>query len=293
MEAISQSGSSAFSTPVAGATTQAPPALPSDPDGMAGVSQGPTHSSRSWTINAVNATGFEVWRSPATNTNYVLAASLPVATAYVDSNLTNNTLYFYKVRAFNEGGNSNYSNEISLTTSSAAVTTVTLTAIPNQAMVNDTTLVIPASASSSAGVAITFTATGLPAFATLADNHNGTASLTFHPNSAQIGVYNGLILTATDSYGGASSGTFSLRVNGRDITTVPVTFNTNNYPVTVANWNGMNAAANAGVSVSNFKDVNGNTTTDGINLVSPWDGAYATAMNTATNTAIHPNTFSH
>ncbi len=280
---------SVLGVPPVSATTQALPPLPADPSGLTGAAQGPTHVSLSWTNNATNATGFEVWRSPATNTNYVLAASLPVATAYVDSNLTNNTLYFYKVRAFNEGGNSNYSNEISLTTSSAAVTTVTLTAIPNQAMVNDTTLVIPASASSSAGVAITFTATGLPAFATLADNHNGTASLTFHPNSAQIGVYNGLILTATDSYGGASSDTFTLSVNGRNMTTVQVTFNTNNYPVTVANWNGMNAAANAGVSVSNFKDVNGNTTTDGINLVSAWDGAYATGMNTGNNSGIYPD----
>src|SRR5258708_24427890 len=220
MEAISQSGSSAFSTPVAGVRTQAPAALPSDPSGLAGVSQGPTHTSLSWSNNAVNATGFEVWRSPTTNSNYVLAAPLPVATAYVDSNLTNNTLYFYKVRAFNEGGPSNYSNEISVTTSSAAVTTVTLTAIPNQAMVNDTTIVLPVSASSSSvGSAITYTATGLPAFAALVDNHDDTASLTFHPNSAQIGVYKGLILTATDSYGGASSDNLKLTVNSRDYKT--------------------------------------------------------------------------
>ncbi|HEX9512009.1 MAG TPA: T9SS type A sorting domain-containing protein [Puia sp.] len=290
MQAINQSGSSAFSTPVAGATTQAPPALPSDPSGLAGVSQGPTHTSLSWTNNAVNATGFEVWRSPTTNSNYVLAATLPVATAYVDSNLTNNTLYFYKVRAFNEGGPSNYSNEISVTTSSAAVTTVTLTAIPNQAMVNDTTIVLPVSASSSSvGAAITFTATGLPAFASLTDNHNGTASLTFQPKSTQIGNYNGLILTATDTYGGATSDTFNVTVSGRNMTTVQVTFNTNNYPVTVPNWNGMNSAGNAGVSVSNFKDVNGNTTTDGINLVSGWDGAYATGMNTGNNSGIYPD----
>ncbi|HEX9512010.1 MAG TPA: PA14 domain-containing protein [Puia sp.] len=281
---------SVLGVPPANATTQALPPLPSDPSGLTGAAQGPSHVSLSWTNNAVNATGFEVWRSPATNTNYVLAASLPAATAYVDSNLTNNTLYFYKVRAFNEGGNSNYCNEISLTTSSAAVTTVTLTAIPNQAMVNDTTIVLPVSASSSSvGSAITYTATGLPAFAALVDNHDGTASLTFHPNSAQIGVYKGLILTATDSYGGASSDTFNLSVNGRNMTTVQVTFNTNNYPVTVANWNGMNAAANAGVSVTSFKDVNGNTTTDGINLVSAWDGAYATGMNTGNNSGIYPD----
>ena len=279
-----------LSVPPASATTQVLPAVPADPSGLTGVAQGPSHVSLSWTNNAVNATGFEVWRSPATNTNYALAASLPAATAYVDSNLTNNTIYYYKVRAFNEGGNSNYSNEINVTTSNSAVTTVTLSAIAAQAMVNDTTLIISTTAtSSSVGSAITYTATGLPAFATLVDNHDGTAALTFKPNSAQIGVYKGIILKATDSYGGASSDTFALSVNGRNLKTVQVTFNTNNYPVTAANWNGMNSAANANVSVTNFKDVTGATTTDGITLVSAWDGAYATGMNTGNNTGIYPD----
>ena len=291
IQAINQSGSSAFSTPIASATTQALPAVPADPSGLTGVAQGPSHASLNWTNNAVNATGFEIWRSPATNSNYVLAATVPVTTSFADSNLTNNTIYFYKVRAINEGGNSNFSDEINLTTSSVAVTTVTLSAIAAQAMVNDTTLIVSTTAaSSSVGSAITYTATGLPAFATLVDNHNGTAALTFKPNSTQLGVYNGLILTATDTYGGASSDTFALSVNGRNMTTVQVTFNTNNYPVTVANWNGMNvAAANAGVNVTNLKDVNGNTTTDGINLVTAWDGAYATGMNTGNNSGIYPD----
>ncbi|HTI09474.1 MAG TPA: PA14 domain-containing protein [Puia sp.] len=274
----------------ANATTQALPALPADPSGLTGVPQGPTHAGLNWTNNAANATGVEVWRSPATNANYELAATLPVTTSYVDSNLANNTLYYYKVRAINEGGNSNFSNEITLTTSNTAVTTVTLSAIANQTTVNDSTLVVPASASSSnAGSAITYTVTGLPAFASLTDNHDGTAALTFKPNSAQIGNYNGIILTATDSYGGATSDTFSVAVSGRNMTTVNVTFNTGSSPITAPNWNGMNAAANAGVSVSNFNDVNGNATTDGITLVSSWDGAYATGMNTGADAGIYPD----
>ncbi|MES1249442.1 MAG: PA14 domain-containing protein, partial [Chitinophaga rupis] len=95
----------------ANATTLAPPALPAAPSVLTGTPQGPTHVSLAWTNNATNATGFEVWRSPATTSNYLLAATLPVVTAYVDSNLTKNTLYYYKVRAINEGGTSAYSNE--------------------------------------------------------------------------------------------------------------------------------------------------------------------------------------
>ncbi|HEX9514000.1 MAG TPA: fibronectin type III domain-containing protein [Puia sp.] len=273
----------------ANATTKALPALPAAPAGLTGTAQGPTHISLSWTNNATNATGFEVWRSPATNSNYLLAATLPVMTAYVDSNLTKNTLYYYKVRAINEGGASAYSNEINVTTSSVAVTTVTLTHIVNQTLVNDTTLVIPVSAASSnTGSAITFTATGLPAFASLTDNHNGTASLTLKTNSTQIGAYTGITLTATDTYGGSSSDTFTVNVNGRNQSTVLLSFNTAASPVP-APWNGMNSAANAGVAVANLKDNNGNTTTEGVTLVTAWDLAYATGMNTGNNSGIFPD----
>ncbi|MES1249273.1 MAG: PA14 domain-containing protein, partial [Chitinophaga rupis] len=89
--------STALVIPPANATTQALPALPADPSGLTGVAQGPSHAGISWTNNANNATGFEVWRSPATNTNYILAATLPVTTSFTDSGLTNNTVYYYKV----------------------------------------------------------------------------------------------------------------------------------------------------------------------------------------------------
>ncbi|HTI10803.1 MAG TPA: PA14 domain-containing protein, partial [Puia sp.] len=171
----------------ANATTLAAPALPAAPSALTGAPQGPTHVSLGWTNNATNATGFEVWRSPATNSNYLLAATLPVTTTYVDSNLTRNTLYYYKVRAINEGGTSPYSNEITVTTSSTAVTTVTLSPVANQTMVNDTTLTVPLTATSSkAGSAITFTAAGLPSFATLTDNHNGTGVITLKTNSTNV-----------------------------------------------------------------------------------------------------------
>ena len=292
IRAINQYGSSATTgQDSANTTTQALPALPAAPGSLTGSGQGPTHAALSWANNASNATGIEVWRSPVTNTNYVLVTTLPVLASFLDSGLVNNTLYFYKVRAINEGGPSAYSNEISLTTSNAAVTIVTLSPVANQNMVNDTTQVIPVTAaSSSPGAAITFSATGLPAFASLTDNHNGTASITLHPNSTQLGTFSGAILTATDALGGSSSDTFSVTVSGRNATTVQVTFNTSNYPVSLAGWNAMNVAgAVAGVSVGNFNDVNGNATTEGINLVSSWDGAYNTGMNTGNNSGIYPD----
>jgi len=288
--AINQSGSSAFSN-IANATTQALPAVPNDPSGLSATAQGPTHASLSWTDNGGSPTGFEVWRSPFSNTNYVLAATLPVTTAFIDSGLTNNTLYFYKVRSFNEGGTSNFSNEASVTTSGSAVTTVTMTNIANQNLVNDTTVVVNLSASSSsAGAAITYSSTGLPGFAVLSDNHNGTAALTIHPTSVNLGSWNGVIVTATDIYGGSTSDTFNITVNGRNMNTVQVCFNTTNYPVTAAGWNGMNVAgATNGATRTGLVDINGVPTTNGVTITSNYDGAYGSGMNTGNNSGIYPD----
>ncbi|MBS1606368.1 MAG: fibronectin type III domain-containing protein [Bacteroidetes bacterium] len=288
--AINQSGSSAL-TAAASATTQALPAVPADPSNLTGVSQGPTHAGLNWTNNASNATGFEIWRSPVNNSNYLLAATIATATSFVDSGLTKNTQYFYKVRAFNEGGVSNFSNEATLTTGNNAVTTVTLSNITNQSVVNDTTVLVNMSASSSSpGAAITYSATGLPSFVGLTDNHDGTGVLSIHPNSANLGSFNGVIVTATDAFGGSASDTFNITVSGRNSNTVQVSFNTNNYPVTAPGWNGMNVAgATNGASRSSLVDVNGVTTSEGVTITSNFDGAYATGMNTGNNSGIYPD----
>jgi len=288
--AIDQSGPSAY-TSIASATTLALPGLPAAPSGLSGVSKGPTHVSLSWTNNANNASGIEVWRSQGSSTNYGLAARTPVATSYLDTGLTKSTVYYYKVRSVNEGGNSDFSNEVTVTTSSSPATTVTMTAIPNQTMVNDTTVVVGLSASSSsAGAAITYSSAGLPAFAVLVDNQNGTATLTMKPNSANLNSWKGVSITATDAFGGSTTDSFNITVNGRNADIVEVTFNTGNNPVTAAGWNGMNVSgATNGASAGSFKDVNGVTTTEGVTLMSNFDGAYASGMNTGNNSGIYPD----
>ncbi|QEC40770.1 fibronectin type III domain-containing protein [Pseudobacter ginsenosidimutans] len=62
-----------------------------------------------WTDNSNNETGFEVVRSPALNGTYVPVATV-AGTSYIDSNLTSNTVYYYKVRAVGAGGESAYTN---------------------------------------------------------------------------------------------------------------------------------------------------------------------------------------
>src|SRR5262245_8175471 len=65
----------------------------------------------SWSDNSTNEDGFRIERRTDTGT-YAEIATVGVNTAsYTDVNLPNGTNYCYRVRAYNPGGMSGYSNE--------------------------------------------------------------------------------------------------------------------------------------------------------------------------------------
>src|SRR4029453_9903315 len=75
----------------------------------------------SWSDNSTNEVGFRIERRTGA-TGYAEIATVGVNTAsYTDVNLPNGTTYCYRVRAYNAGGTSGYSNE------QCATTPVTLT----------------------------------------------------------------------------------------------------------------------------------------------------------------------
>src|SRR5262245_33748200 len=76
----------------------------------------------SWSDNSTNEVGFRIERRTDTTGTYAEIATVGVNTAsYTDVNLPNGTTYCYRVRAYNAGGTSGYSNE------QCATTLVTLT----------------------------------------------------------------------------------------------------------------------------------------------------------------------
>ena len=73
----------------------------------------------SWSDNS-NEVGFRIERRTGTTGTYAEIATVGVNTAsYTDVNLPNGTTYCYRVRAYNAGGTSGYSNEQCATTSVA------------------------------------------------------------------------------------------------------------------------------------------------------------------------------
>jgi hypothetical protein len=74
-----------------------------------------------WTTNSFNETGFEVWRSTDGTTFTQVATLPPNSMSFTDSRLGAGT-YFYKVRAFNANGESNFTNVDSVITGTPGAT---------------------------------------------------------------------------------------------------------------------------------------------------------------------------
>ncbi len=73
-----------------------------------------------WTNSATNVTGIEIEQSLDGNSFQKLGTVAPTATTYTDAGLTPATRYYYRIRAVNTAGQSEYSNVASATTPDVA-----------------------------------------------------------------------------------------------------------------------------------------------------------------------------
>jgi titin len=134
VRATNAGGASGYAGPVQTKTLDNVPAAPTS---LNAVAVSDSSIQLSWTDNASNELGFEVQRSSdGFNFTSITTSLLQNTTTYTDTGLAGNTVYTYKVRAFNSGGNSAFTNEASATTfpnppSAATGLTVTVPAAPN------------------------------------------------------------------------------------------------------------------------------------------------------------------
>ena len=96
------------------------PLSPSAPSGLGATPIGSTRIDLAWTDNASNEDGFKVERAPDNSgvpgTWAQIAATPTNITIYSDLGLVASTKYWYRVRAYNPGGDSPYSNQTNATT---------------------------------------------------------------------------------------------------------------------------------------------------------------------------------
>jgi YD repeat-containing protein len=93
-----------------------PPPVP--PSNVTVASVSATQVNLTWSDFATNETGFVIERETGASGTFVPIALVgPNVTSYVSRGLLQNTIYFYRVRAYGVGGDSAYTNEVSATTS--------------------------------------------------------------------------------------------------------------------------------------------------------------------------------
>jgi len=106
----------------ANASTSTPAApAPAAPSGLSATAASSSGINLAWTDNSTDENGFRIERRTGASGTYAQIASVGAnVTSYADTGLSASTTYYYRVRAYNTGGNSDYSNEVYASTSTSA-----------------------------------------------------------------------------------------------------------------------------------------------------------------------------
>jgi parallel beta-helix repeat protein len=135
VRAYNASGDSAFSNEAAATTTQI-----NAPSNLSATTISASQIDLSWTDNSVDETGFKIERKTGDSGTYsqITTRSANITT-FLNTGLAQNTNYYYRIRAYNAGGNSEYSNETSVSTP-VAVLPIAVTNQASNITVNTATL---------------------------------------------------------------------------------------------------------------------------------------------------------
>jgi hypothetical protein len=111
-------GPQPFALVVDGAATTPPPPPPAAPSGLSATAISSSQINLAWTDNASNEDGFKIERCQGAGCSSFAEIGTVGAnvTTFPSTGLTASTSYSYRVRAYNAGGNSAYSNTASATT---------------------------------------------------------------------------------------------------------------------------------------------------------------------------------
>jgi hypothetical protein len=239
-----------------------------------------------WIDAPFNENGFDVFRSTTKGGTYTKINASPVAansTSYTDAALTEDTKYFYQVRAFNDAGTSPYSNLDSISVPNLAPK-ITITG--SLALTRGVQSSITVSATDLPANNFTMAVTNLPSFATYQQTTPTTGTITFNPTSANLGVFT-FTVSATDNKSATSTKDVTVTVSETLVYRIDLNFNQNS--VAAAPWNNANKAPVINDVFANLKDEGGVNRNVSVTLLSSFGGVYNEGAVTGTNSGVVPD----
>jgi C1A family cysteine protease len=105
------------------------PSIPASPTNLTANGQSDTAVRINWHDNSENESGFEIQRKNAQGNFSHIASASGNAISYLDNTVSGESLYTYRVRAYNVGGYSGFSNTIDITTPPIAPTSLAATTL--------------------------------------------------------------------------------------------------------------------------------------------------------------------
>jgi hypothetical protein len=164
------------------ATTQAIPSAPALPTALAATAGGSKKINLSWTP-AATTEGVKIFRSETSGGTFTQIASVKNVTAYADTTVLSRKTYYYKLSAFNDGGESAQTAAVNAATPNTAPT---VDAIPDLNMLILTNTVIEVNAQDADGDELQYAFTNLPSFGTIENFGGGQANLTLAPTPVRL-----------------------------------------------------------------------------------------------------------
>ncbi|MBN1675890.1 MAG: chitobiase/beta-hexosaminidase C-terminal domain-containing protein [Kiritimatiellae bacterium] len=184
-KAYNSDGNSPYSNVDSATTYDGPPTAPS---GLAVAAQSTTRVVLSWIDNSANETGFKIERSPDGSSSWQLIDTVGSSVVtYGDVGLTAATSYYYRVRAYNGFGDSDYSNVDGATTWTLCVLFATSASTGSEAVSPRNADVVLSDGSAQA-ITVDYTATGGTATGGGTDYSLSSGTLTFAPGTTNQSV---------------------------------------------------------------------------------------------------------
>ena len=236
-----------------------------------------------WTDLTPDETGYKVYRSTEEAGPYDEIASLEINTSSYTDKVPGGGTYWYQITSFNNNGESEASNALSITLSNSAPI---ISPIGDIRVAENQITNVTISASDLEENSVSFAGENLPTFVTLTDNLDGTANLNIGPNSGDAGNYI-MQIVATDDQGFSSSVDISIEISEKLIVSTYVNFNLGSNEG--APWNNFNTQPSAGTSKNNLIDESGINSGLSVTFVNKWAGSNTTGVVTGNNSGVYPD----